>query len=1000
MFRNLMTILTCLMIPGVLFASYCQQLSESVGKNLTYAEAVKQYPTLAPNPSNKSVSRIESFYNLQLEDFNRHKDHKKIEDNCIKTFLTMEGAKDVFRTITGFSLDESKELETSVIAPWVGSTSTAGKSGIAANGFNFCGINKVKKEDCDELMLNTMSNGFLSAAMEMAIKSQINEDSAKRYDQMNCQCLVQKYGKITDAQFEDSKKELNEFLLRSASQKLINDFSRNYESALFYINTNPAVLGLAKDKQGKVSEGLPALCLKGEPLNKVLKKSCRLSFGEDWKVRATALLKAAGINTSGKKDLEEILVSLGTDISRPIKEDGSGVSGKSLERVEYDKLRYSMNKESPEVSFIDFLLTEILQDAQLKESFSKKIGKKENAERALETMIAEMSPERTQQLKKNLLNRFASKSFSDKARIEELINFPTSLKELSGSIAAARNLNPAIGEFLRSKELREAVAENLTQNQSVLSLLESNKSPYIFKQELERACEKFREEFAELACVEPDELIERTPKNKIAQIISASPDHKTSDVIALDQVVCKVGGKKDRKVSSFFSEVAESLSEDSNFSEYYIENYRKDLQSSRSKLVAKVSKDKQAEDEYGKIAKAHASSSSSIPLSFESYPQYNALLKNSTDNRQALRFSSDAPSLSDGSHYASPTPIRNESVVDNSLIKPADNTVPSSSLQTPTASFTQTNYDKNFVTPSYVEPINRKPASQQTDDEPQPEVSDKTSTGFIKQNKQELIDLLGTGAKKEVVKDQVSQIDDAQVSELLKLKEERERDKKTISDLQLAAERKETERLRQEYQGLEQKYQALLKGQATAGQATGGSSFGGSDKLGGSNSVPAQDGLKPVDESLQPQQAGGLANFNASRLGQNATGESRPPQVKVDKGAITVELKQQQGVAREDEVYKILENTNDGQVLEEIQKTGVTYKYEVVVNNKIQVVEEKIPFKDLNPKLQELVKKKLEQIQQVALVEAQVAEAKRKYAAQALRLELLMLDKHAKRRVQ
>ncbi len=48
------------------------------------------------------------------------------------------------------------------------------------------------------------------------------------------------------------------------------------------------------------------------------------------------------------------------------------------------------------------------------------------------------------------------------------------------------------------------------------------------------------------------------------------------------------------------------------------------------------------------------------------------------------------------------------------------------------------------------------------------------------------------------------------------------------------------------------------------------------------------------------------------------------------KDAITVDLRQNEGKDREEEVYKIIESTEDNKILEEIQKSGMTQMYILV----------------------------------------------------------------------
>ena len=43
-----------------------------------------------------------------------------------------------------------------------------------------------------------------------------------------------------------------------------------------------------------------------------------------------------------------------------------------------------------------------------------------------------------------------------------------------------------------------------------------------------------------------------------------------------------------------------------------------------------------------------------------------------------------------------------------------------------------------------------------------------------------------------------------------------------------------------------------------------------------------------------------------------------------EKGAITVDLRKNEGKDREEEVYKIIESMEDNKILEEIQKSGMT----------------------------------------------------------------------------
>lgn len=902
----------------------------------------------------------------------------------------------------------------------------------AQMGFNHANVHCDKQkpqgpQNCGEI--DPQSMGLPKNFVELEqIYSWRSEGHADRFSQESCYCLQKKNTKekLNTKSIEESKKNINDLILKNAATNILNDYSTQFENVNFYLTNYPDVL---KDDRSDPGQQAQLLCndpaLVEDKINERCKEYGTASNQREERLKA---LFDSKISNSANPTIKDYMQSLDSDIFNVVKAGAGEKSSvgstmlkeehtinnqmrskdKNLTRRNYDQVRFTYINSQPDTVFIDTMLKHLMRDPKFEDLMTDKVyvGKlpphlvlkgifEENSKSLEMKRVLEKSKDDLKllpifQKDTNVLDNFFDR-LKDPNEFDKVLN-------------RGMNNHSGLKMILSSKDLFEAIEKGNRDGGSFLSFMEKDKEDLI--DHLDTGCQVLRDKIADFVCTKDDKIISKTNRFELKEII-AKADKLLGEPDIIDLAVCSETDPMTKNARGAFSEL--DLSMRPIISDYTLKKRSdkpeelpvvmtlKNLESDKDLQEYTLAANTSLRDPESRYSLSDFSTPGGGGFQHLRSDRNFSIGDGSIDQFSPHRKLGSTPESLSGSGSVSETSIapvgRSEEVSSanhsNNVTQTFQQNI-QNQLPTGMQSQLQNHMPAPVIQPSQV---SREIASE--DELNLPQAPQSASPQSLSSAKQGLMDLLDPRSQNKEIKEHFSAISDKDARELVRLREEREADKKTISDLQLAAEKKETERLRKEYEDLDQKYQTLLKGQSS-GQISGNGLNGGIDKLGGSTLTP--NGTELSDDKAAQGTNSGPLNFNPSKTGQNVIADPRISKMGNEKGAITVDLRQNEGKDREEEVYKIIESTEDNKILEEIQKSGMTYMYKVVEGDQVKEIVETIAFKNLNPKLQELVLKKLDKKQQVSLVELQLKDAKRKFAAQALRLELLLLDHQAKRR--
>lgn len=771
-----------------------------------------------------------------------------------------------------------------------------------------------------------------------------------KFSTEDCGCLKTKMkdNMPTPEELKKVDEKLNAMILKASGQKLLNQYAANYEDVSFYLN-NKATVFSGGDRSRPGAFNYDLLCNNSKDLKTIITYSCEVKKipQADIEKRMNILLGSLGTDFSGTT-IDQKFKIIGEEISTYKADPKKVLKGQPtvFTREKFDEMRNGLSQSEPEVPFVNNLATAIVHHKTLSKHLQEAIKDGLPPYRAILNLLS--NPEY-----KDAFRGIFKKISNDHPNLNNFIAKQVAEKNYSETVNVALNLHPGLKTALNNGDFflnLEKLMQEESRNTSLLTVMEEDKEA--LTEHFKEKCQTIRNDLAEAVCTPEDDILGRANTKDIAYLMSKEKMSEDERII-YDLNICLSANNK-RKIPAFNDLV---LTDHYGFSDFYDRKMHPESEQNNAfnnaykKMTDKNSKSVQ--NYVSKVTQQYASSRIIAPMSFEKNDSGKTVLR-------SLDPAEDSVKLFDKEDLKrSTTGIAKLEDAITSASKP--NALLPKNLP---ESFNQSGYTPNQM--------------NQTTDVNQVSKVENTITGVTDgasaQPRNEITEFLNPGGTKPETQKLLNNISDRDVDEILNLKEQMQKDKNLISKLQLEAEKKKTDELKDKFEQLQKKYDTTFKNKTDthSTEPQQNANFG---IVSGFKDIPSQNGKPSILDGN---------NFNGGTIksaGRNisSAATSNKPSIIEDQAGIIIESNVNSQEKHDEEVYTyLMKNEQDVQTLEKFKEIGVTYKHEVIVNGKRVIEEKLVPYSELSPKVRELLARKL------------LVQVKRTYSIQALKYELMV----------
>lgn len=779
----------------------------------------------------------------------------------------------------------------------------------------------------------------------------------------SCACLKSRFtGTPTEDEKKEEERKLKAKVRELANQKILNDYTTHFEDVRFYA-ANAATVFHKKENRRSGSVG-KVQCANPDRFFDAMKSnpSCKLKklSKEDQESRMSGVLKSFG----GKfqNDFDSNLRTIQRQIFTNSVE-GSVFSDWRARR-QYDEGRYVLAKTSNDVSATDRIITKLMGNAEFKNSL---IAKGLNSGNAPKDTILEILHEK---FKSNTLNTLLDKDtlgteLSSQLESSIAANQPESfLNKLHRSFSVASELHPGIDRLLKNQKLFVTASEKLKSPGTVKALIETDE---LMNDHFDESCKEVVANLAEVACSDDNELMSKVSESEIIAITKTErPNSNQIQTLLL----C------DRVLSSNASAVKGGMLLDPASDK--LSDYIK-MATKRPSSLAEL------------IGEARSKPNSTIGKAFneaqQSSPPGVSIPDDANDKVATEIF---------GKEITSRPPIENSVAADvktsNSKAQTSDK---SQALDGATQITPDARQDATIADSNYSNASNTGSGSNNA-------LPQKIETP------REMREFLSEGTSKEVVASVVNDSSDEMMKELIRLKEETDKNRVKILELSSENEKLKLKTAEETLGRLQKERAALEPGQpevkspdlAQRDRSLQPSTvrdnkreIASVDQQESGGSTASSTGSPTSAVSGSQATIGGLNRALLATSGNIAnSGDSSDPVVvsSATTRSGTLEVRSQDvGL---DLLNYISASDADIQTLIKLKTSGIMYKYKVVENGQLVEKEMLIDYQNLNEDVKKLIDKKIAQnknlTKEKARLDKEILDLKRVYSYSALKIIL------------
>lgn len=366
------------------------------------------------------------------------------------------------------------------------------------------------------------------------------------YDETTCHCLEDKMkanfsdqGKSEQdlmGQIEQQKNKISKILERTLARKFVNDLSIGLEDVNYYLTNNFRALG--KDYRGASN----LQCNNPKIFRDAMEDSCARN-NIDTKTRDENLNSIMGNDINGPQShsFEEKIRALSDEVLN------KSAKGKES-RAAYDIARLGIVNKSPQLHFMNLLMTELIQNPELSDTFANIIDPVETPGAVLNKLLLRLDTS----LLSSSINSILSRSRRVKLTKDQK-DFYNNLELLSNSVDSSGVIKlvtdsaefsvmqyPGYRALLSDFTLFNKIkAKGI--NGSVIDTLESN--PDLLAAYYGENCNKLVNQVAEAVCAPKGNLVSKVSPEELNKLLTSS--QLEINIELKDALLCQTNKTKD-----------------------------------------------------------------------------------------------------------------------------------------------------------------------------------------------------------------------------------------------------------------------------------------------------------------------------------------------------------------------------------------------------------------------------------------------------------------------
>jgi len=366
------------------------------------------------------------------------------------------------------------------------------------------------------------------------------------YDETSCRCLEDKMKeKYTSAgrsekdlksEIDKQKNMINRVIERSLARKFANDFSVGLEDVNYYLTNNFRALDQEYIKANQLQ------CNDSKKFQNAMQESCERN-DVDSKTRDENINALLGSQDNGNSHLsfEEKLKALSDEIMN------KKASGKES-RAAYDIARLGIVNKSPQLHFMNHLLTNFIQDPELVKEFNKIKRPEDTPGEVLNELLRTMDDNLLRKSMDSILKKSRAgmltqdqKEFYNNV---ELISKSINTHELKKLIAKSADFSimqyPGYRALLKDFDLFNKVRDKSVAD-SIINTLESN--PDMLASHYSDNCNKMVTQLAEMACSPKSDYVSKVSPEELNKLLNKT--QLDVDPELKDSLLCQGSKTKD-----------------------------------------------------------------------------------------------------------------------------------------------------------------------------------------------------------------------------------------------------------------------------------------------------------------------------------------------------------------------------------------------------------------------------------------------------------------------
>ncbi|WP_408095931.1 hypothetical protein ACJVC5_12885 [Peredibacter sp. HCB2-198] len=802
--------------------------------------------------------------------------------------------------------------------------------------------------------------------------------SAPVYGESDCKCLEQKVKQdykfmgqgVFSQEMQKERNRINGLIFNAVGKKFLNSYASNMEDVRYYLTNKVKALGTSPEEASNLQ------CNNARAFQSVIETECAANKvpKEIYEKRTKDLLSSFGDDMSdptldGKiKRIDEFILNI-----TPDKKSMDVGPQRMFTRTEYDMIRNGASKKAPEIGFMNTLLNGVLNHPTLKTQFESNLKEGLNPGHALSRIMNEEYSPDVQNLLQQLIsenkNQPLYKRLQGTLKTDTTDDYPDFIRN---TYKIAVGAHPGLKALLTDRNLfnellvkRQNSYDNKRTN--FIDLLEHD--PKLLNKHFSTRCEKLRQNLAQAVCTPDEDHVKRVKRDDINKLMTQIIGK--SNLPLKDLLLCQM---PDSQPKGIFNKLSFGFNDWLNRSDYF--NRKLNPISQQDNGFSGAYRALNGNNGRGQVSEIVSALTSFSREKRESAPEI-------------------ASEISRRENFTIPQQTKPGATPEiNHFSKNIAEAV-STPSETP-------RIPESFASASSVVPL---------------AVATPLATSESKTMRSQLKDYLSDKENEKTVDKLLSNAQDEDVKELLRLKDELAQDNEKIINLMRENDRSKLKSLEESYQALEKQYQEALKNKSapttssvattaeteedlrdySRGSTTGTYNTGGTEGV--YNGSRFSDST-PSHTSSTGGVSAGRAVASTSSAGRNTSQAVASTPRESSRGDIIVETNSIHSADQQTDSQEINQeiisfvnkHETDVSTLQKLKDQGFILKFKVLQNGVEIEKEMKVEYSAMSPEAKQILDKKIAhqniRSDQFGKLEHDYLKARRAYSYSALKMIL------------